>query len=207
MKSSLILFFLLLTGFAGFCQAPTIVGDSKTQADDDMDENALKDFNEHAKQKVEMFQNYLTIVADKTQPLEKRLAAQRQAEDLFIQGQDIFIEVSSKNNAKKTKYSVQDYLERIFNAQGYTQVKITFYDTCLISDWKKVGNGKYEAVATIYQQFEGYFQGKLKYSDRTSKTVELDLDKMRDTNYNSSARATVLLGNITVEHTTAIKAN
>lgn len=207
MKSFFVIMFVgsLLT-FQSYGQAPNTVENLPVKADDLLDQQALKDFNDHAKQKVEEFQNYLTIIADKTQPLEKRLSAQRQAEDLFIKGQEIFIEVSSKNNPKKIRFSVQEYLERIFNAQGYTQVKITFYNTCRISDWKKVGEFKYEAVATIYQQFEGYFQGKLKYSDRTRKKVEVNLQDMKDTVYNT-IRYSVLLGNITVEETTAVKPN
>lgn len=164
-----------------------------------------EDFNERSRIKVEEFQKHLSTIANKKRPLQERLISIKEAEKLFIP--EAVIEISTLNKDKpKRIMSISRYLQAIFNAQGYTQVKITFYDSCKMGKWEKKTSGVYESMATIYQQFEGYMHGKLKYADKTTKKVQVNLEESKSAGFDIS-EVKVMLGNVSVSETKPVTSN
>lgn len=158
-------------------------------------------FKDEASRKTHNLSNYISIIADKSKNPEIRTKAMNLAIKLFIDENQI-VQVSSKNNDYIKSFKIAEYLNRL-RVLPYTKVEIQWYDINFIGEFKYGTDGKYYAVATIFQKFKGYSnEGKLIYEDITKKDIELVLDrhvkKIGDTEVKEWD---VLLGQISVLET------
>jgi hypothetical protein len=182
------------------------------------DQNALFDqiilsdkdkvvFKEYTKQKVEEFQQYIVTVGNKSEPMELRDMAEREAIKLFYKGSQI--EISHLKDDGKTEIiarPVEKYLARL-KSLPYTKVEIKYYDIAYITDFIRGPDGRYYSTATIVQQFTGFMGDRVQYSDITKKEIEIVIDLVEDTFFKEK-RWKIFLGNIkAIETTTNIPTN
>ena len=157
-------------------------------------------FNTRARQKVDEFTSYLSIVASKTESNINRDMAIKNALKLFIP--DAIVQVAYKSKTGKKVYNrpIPKYLHRLKMLKGYTKVELKFYDLTYITKLEKAPDGTFRATATFYQVFTGYVGDKIKYNDKEKKTIEIILKMEEDPFYNER-RWTLYLGNIKVAET------
>lgn len=173
--------------------------DFKDVSDDlDLSEAELKAFNERARQKVSEFTNYVKIIADIDNSPPKRDMALESALKLFI---DPDVNVMQTSYLYKGKWYVRDrtvrkYLWRL-RSIGRMKVVIDMYDLIYISDFKKGGDGKYYATATFYQVYTKYSGDRILYSDKTTKTIDIILERIKDEFYGEK-RWVIRLGDVKV---------
>lgn len=161
----------------------------------------LEAFREEADRKTHNLSNYIAIIADKTKDQEIRIKAMNLAVKLFIDENQI-VQVSSKNRNSIKSYKITQYLNRL-RVLPYTKVTIQWYDINFIGDFKYGTDGKYYAVATIFQKFEGFSsEGKIIYEDITKKDIELVLNNQTKQIGDKKVKEwDVLLGQISVLET------
>ncbi len=159
-------------------------------------------FKEYTRQKVEEFQQYIVTIGNKSEPIELRNMAEREALKLFFKGATI--EISRLLESGKSEIiarPVEKYPARL-KSLPYTKVFIKYYDIAYISDFIKGPDGRYYSTATIIQQFTGFNGDKVQYSDITKKEIEIVADLVEDTFFKEK-RWKIFLGNIKVVETTA----
>lgn len=89
------------------------------------------------------------------------------------------MQVSSTRTSTPINRTIPDYLNRLRNLT-YTKVQITSAEHYTLSNIYKVGD-HYEAVATIYQKFCGYFSdGQRRYCDVTQKSIRVYIERLAD---------------------------
>src|SRR3989339_760752 len=106
-------------------------------------------------------------ITDKSLENDTKMMAVDQAVRLF-QSEDNTVEVSSLGSTNVTAIPVRQYLNKI-RVLKYSKIIITWFDINYVSEFKQGADGKYYAVITIFQKFEGYRDGKLAYSDISQK--------------------------------------
>lgn len=144
-------------------------------------------------EKVENFIDYLEEMADKKIDRPIREKACELNKQLFIGNCEPYetydmnsgrsttndavkILVSSTNRPEEDKF-VKDYLWNILNDVFYSNIKITQAKAIRLGEIKKVGDGRYEGIAYICQDFVGIGDnGRVQYSDRTWKKVRIHID-------------------------------
>ena len=162
---------------------------------DDM--NRFKDI---ALQKTEALSNYIITITDKSLENDTKMMAVDQAVRLF-QSEDNTVEVSSLGSTNITAIPIRQYLNKI-RVLKYSKIVITWFDINYVSEFKQGADGKYYAVITIFQKFEGYRDGKLAYSDISQKQMQVILDSMdKKIGDQVIKQWDVLLGNISVVET------
>lgn len=171
----------------------------------DLSEQEVKDFHKQCEIKVQEFQEYLPIIADKTRSDFDRQEAVEAAERLFNAGSSI--QVSSKYHKEPVTYTIGEYLTILRDTKKYNQIKIKFYEVAKVSEFTQDPSGSYRGTATVFQEFVGYDKnGKPIYQDRTKKNINTQLNPEYDEFYKEK-RWKVLLGNVTVDDTMDVPKN
>jgi hypothetical protein len=165
-----------------------------------LSEDQLADFTEMAKQKTNALSDYISIIGDKSKEEAQRIKAIDLAVKLFVSENNI-IQVSSLNSSEKKTYKIRTYLNKL-KVLPYTKVTIKWYKIFYASNFVKRPDGKYEAIATIYQEFKGETGDGSIYYDVTQKNIQIIIDQIEiKTGDQVEKRWEVLLGDIFVMET------
>lgn len=153
-----------------------------------------QEFSTRIKQKIEDFQTHLGIISSKESSKKTLNTAVEECLKLFIgngepyyttdaygnriENTPVTIQVTSKNKGTRTN-TVKRYLTTLANNLNkmYTKVNITSSDAVRVDNIHETGDGRYECVAYFFQKFEGYRDGRLIYTDVTTKKVRVYLDQ------------------------------
>ena len=136
----------------------------------------LAAFKTEASRKISALSNYIEIIADKSVDQSIRQKSIELAVKLF-EDKNQLVQVSSATNEEVRSYKIGEYLNRL-RVLPYSRVDIEWYDLAYVSDYVLGSDGKYYAVATIFQKFRGYSaEGQLIYEDVTQKNIEISLGK------------------------------
>ena len=165
-----------------------------------LSEQDIQLFKEQTKQKVEEFQQYIVTLGSKDEPAEKRNMAEKEAIKLFYKGSQMEISmVLADGIVQKVNRPMEKYLARL-KSLPYTKVVIKFYDIAYISNFTKGPDGKYYSTATIIQEFTGFNDDKIVYTDVTKKDIEIIIDLVEDKFFNEK-RWKIFLGDIKASET------
>jgi hypothetical protein len=94
---------------------------------------------------------------------------------------------------------MEKYLARL-KSLPFTRVVIKFYDIAYISDFTKGPDGKYYSTATIIQEFTGFKDDNIVYTDVTKKDIEIIIDIVED-KFFKEKRWKIYLGDIKATET------
>ena len=157
-------------------------------------------FKEQTRQKVEEFEQYIITLGSKDEPAEKRNMAEKEALKLFYKGAEMEIStVLPDGTVQKVNRPMEKYLARL-KSLPYTKVIIKFYDIAYIREFTKGPDGKYYSTATIIQEFTGFSNDDIIYTDVTKKEVEIIVDLVEDTFFKEK-RWKIFLGDIKATET------
>jgi hypothetical protein len=165
----------------------------------ELSETDIANFKIRVKEKVEAFQNHISIVADKEEAMAKKNLAINAALKLFLATATMEVSSFSAGKENKREMPMKEYFNRLKNLPFRT-VKISSQDICYVSNIQPTPEGgKYLATVTIYQIFEGCYAEKNCYKDITKKeidvTIELKVDDFGE------KRWVIMLGNVRVTET------
>jgi transcriptional regulator with PAS, ATPase and Fis domain len=165
-----------------------------------LSEQDIELFKEQTKQKVDEFQQYIVTLGSKDEPAEKRNMAEKEALKLFYKGAQMEISViQADGNVQKVNRPMEKYLARL-KSLPFTRVVIKFYDIAYIRDFTKGPDGKYYSTATIIQEFTGFKDDNIIYTDVTKKDIEIIIDIVEDKFFNEK-RWKIFLGDIKATET------
>jgi hypothetical protein len=165
-----------------------------------MSEAQKADFRDKALRKTKALSNYISTIGDKTKDEIQRNKAIDLAVGLFM-SEDNFVEVSSLNSPENKRFKIREYLLKI-KMLPYKKVNIDWFDIFFSSNFTKRPDGKYEAVATIFQRFSGETEEGGIYKDITEKSIKIILDRATiSTGPNEEMFWEVFLGDIKVHET------
>ena len=176
-------------------------------------------------EKLDDFQFWLGDMADKQNPSTVRKGAHSAAKKLFVgkcQPYTLFVsgisvnndgvkmQTSSVRNGREIKKDqlMRNYFLKILNNTAYNNIKIEQSKAVRVDNVRKVGEGKYEAVAHIHQYFTGYGgeRNQVLYSDNTEKDVRIHIDYEEiPTSEGVDRIISIKLGDMTVVFTERIK--
>ena len=168
--------------------------------EDKLKERIATLFKEQTMQKVEEFQQYIVTLGSKDEPAEKRNMAEKEALKLFYTG--AIMEISGLNTDGSVRIisrPMGKYLARL-KSLPYTKVLIKFYDIAYIRDFTKGPDGKYYSTATIIQEFTGFTEDNIIYTDITKKEIEIIIDIVEDKFFNEKMWK-IFLGDIKAAET------
>jgi hypothetical protein len=156
-----------------------------------------KEFEEKAEKKTAQFTDYLKILCDKSAGYEELDKAVNQAVGLFV-NEDAVVEVSSNNRNSILRSKIRDYLRKVKQVQ-YDKIDVKWTHVQYVSDLKPGPDGNLYGTVSFEQEFRGYRDGKMVYSDVTLKHANVVL-KTYDKTYEGSTRKVwdVLLSDIGV---------
>lgn len=177
------LLFILLSGIGTMCAQTN-----------DLTTEELDAFKVQCQERIDAFQMGLEIIADKKQDDSVREHYISTLPEMFMGNGNPWTDASGENHpAIKMQVSVirynnvidtrapslKEYL-RSLKILRWTSVKITKAKTCLISNFYKISDNRYEATATFFQYFEGSGgDGKI-YKDFTQKEVKVYISRVQD---------------------------
>ncbi len=165
-----------------------------------LSESDIEVFKEQTKQKVEEFQQYIVTLGNKDEPAEKRNMAEKEALKLFYKGAEMEIStIMPDGTIQKVNRPMEKYLARL-KSLPYTKVVIKFYDIAYIREFTKGPDGKYYSTATIIQEFTGFSDDDIIYTDITKKEIEIIIDIVEDTFFKEK-RWKIFLGDIKAAET------
>jgi hypothetical protein len=182
-QSILTLLFMMASLFSVYASEPTLSDEEK------------QEFSIRIKQKIEDFQTHLGIISSKESNKNTVNAAVNECLKLFIgkggnysmydpygneiEHAPVTIQVTSKSRGVRTN-TVKRYLTTLANNLNkmYTKVNITSSDAVRVDNMHETGDGRYECVAYFFQKFEGYRDGRLVYTDITTKKVRVYLEQI-----------------------------
>lgn len=163
---TLLLFAMLSIGFAYAQEA----------GEDKLTPEQLEAFKKEASKKINALSNYISIISDKSIDQAIRQKSIELAVKLFLDKNQL-VQVSSKNRDAIRSFKIGEYLNRV-RVLPYSRVEIEWYDITYVSDFRYGSDGKYYAVATVFQKFRGYSsEGQLIYEDITQKDIEITVGK------------------------------
>lgn len=159
-----------------------------------------KEFEDKAAKKTAQFTDYLKILCDKTASYEQLDKAVNQAVTLFV-NEEAMIEVSSNNRNSVLRLKIRDYLKKVKQIQ-YDRIEVRWTHVQYVNDLKLGPDGNLYGTVSFEQEFRGYRDGKLVYSDVTLKHANVVL-KTYEKTYEGSTRKVwdVLLSDVGVEAT------
>jgi hypothetical protein len=160
-----------------------------------LSESEIKVFITRTRQKVDEFQEFIIILANKSESRDRRNLAEREALKLFYPG--AAIEISSTNDkgiVEKIVQPIKDYLYRL-KVLPYTKVVIEFYDIAYVTTFTKARDGRYYGTATIFEKFTGFDGDNMIYTSVTKKEIEIILENVEDEFYGEK-RWKIFLGDI-----------
>ena len=195
----LLICFIVLNGYS---QTKTAVTSKQARIVDEINlsDSDIELFKEQTMQKVEELQQYIVTLGSKDEPAEKRNMAEKEALKLFYTG--AIMEISGLNpdgSVRIISRSMKKYLARL-KSLPYTKVVIKFYDIAYIRDFTKGPDGKYYSTATIIQEFTGFTNDNIIYTDITKKEIEIIIDIVEDKFFNEK-RWKIFLGDIKATET------
>ena len=165
-----------------------------------LSEQDIQVFKEQTKQKVDEFQQYIVTLGSKDEPAEKRNMAEKEALKLFYKGAQMEISmVMPDGTVQKVNRPMEKYLARL-KSLPFTRVVIKFYDIAYIRDFTKGPDGKYYSTATIIQEFTGFKDDNIVYTDVTKKDIEIIIDLVED-KFFKEKRWKIFLGDIKASET------
>jgi len=192
----------LIISLIASAQTKTAVSSKEAKIVDEINlsEADIQVFKEQTKQKVDEFQQYIITLGSKDQPAEKRDMAEKEAIKLFYKGAQMEISmVIADGSTQKVMRPMEKYLARL-KSLPYTKVVIKFYDIAYISEFTKGPDGKYYSTATIIQEFTGFNEDNIVYTDVTKKDIEIIIDLVEDKFFNEK-RWKIFLGDIKASET------
>lgn len=183
-KTLLLIFFLGITTCVYGQSTNDLTEEEKEQI-----QNAIKD-------RLTDFQDNLEQMADKKNSQYVRTSAHKSNRLLFLgkcepytvinlstdeveKKEPVQMETSSISNdvERKRKQSMKRYFINIMNNRAYANIRVTQSKAVRVDNIRKVGDGKYVAVAHIHQYFTGYGGDRqILYSDETEKAVGISIE-------------------------------
>jgi hypothetical protein len=165
-----------------------------------LSEGEIRVFINKTRQKVDEFQEFIIILANKSESRERRNLAEREALKLFYPGAQIETSKKLENGeTEKTTRSIKEYLYRL-KILPFTKVEIEFYDIAYVTSFTMGRDGKYYGTATIFQKFTGFEGDNMVYSSVTKKEIEVILENVEDEFYGDK-RWKIFLGDIKATET------
>ncbi|HBH84738.1 MAG: hypothetical protein A2X05_18425 [Bacteroidetes bacterium GWE2_41_25] len=192
----------LIIGLNISAQTKTAVSSKEAKIVDEINlsEADIGVFKDQTKQKVDEFQQYIITLGSKDQPAEKRDMAEKEAIKLFYKGAQMEISMlMADGTTQKVMRPMEKYLARL-KSLPYTKVVIRFYDIAYIREFTKGPDGKYYSTATIIQEFTGFNEDNIVYTDITKKDIEIIIDLVEDKFFNEK-RWKIFLGDIKASET------
>ena len=192
----------LIISLSASAQTKTAVSSKEAKIVDEINlsEADIEVFKDQTKQKVDEFQQYIITLGSKEQPAEKRDMAEKEAIKLFYKGAQMEISVLQPDGtSQKVNRPMEKYLARL-KSLPYTKVVIKFYDIAYIREFTKGPDGKYYSTATIIQEFTGFNEDNIVYTDVTKKDIEIIIDLVEDKFFNEK-RWKIFLGDIKASET------
>jgi hypothetical protein len=193
---------ILIVSLNVSAQTKTAVSSKEAKIVDEINlsEADIEVFKEQTKQKVDEFQQYIVTLGSKDQPAEKRNMAEKEAIKLFYKGAQMEISMLMPDGStQKVMRPMEKYLARL-KSLPYTKVMIKFYDIAYIREFTKGPDGKYYSTATIIQEFTGFNEDNIIYTDVTKKDIEIIIDLVEDKFFNEK-RWKIFLGDIKASET------
>jgi hypothetical protein len=164
-----------------------------------LNEEQKKDFSDKALRKTKALSNYISTIADKSKEETQKSRAIDLAVKLFM-SENSAVEISSLNKQTK-RLKIRAYLNKL-KLLPYYKVKISWFDIFFASNFTKRPDGKYEAIATIFQKFEGSNNDGIKYIDITKKNIQIIIEQVEIKTGDKAEKVwEVFLGDIKVEET------
>lgn len=160
----------------------------------DLTPEELDAFKVQCQERIDAFQLGIEIIADKKQDESVKQHYINTLPDMFMGAGDPWSDVTGQRHpAVKMQIAVirynqtidtrdvplKTYLANLRNLK-WTSVKITKAKTCMISNFYKINENRYEATATFFQYFEGESGEKHIYKDFTQKEVKVYISKVED---------------------------
>ena len=133
------------------------------------------------KNKVDEFQFYMGQLADKKSTSLALKLFIGECENYSIYDFDldrnvlksaVRMEISSKYRSSKSRTLMKRYLDNLRNNKTYSQIEITDADVVRVDNIYPVGD-HYECMAYFCQKYIGYREGRVAYSDITTKKVRV----------------------------------
>lgn len=203
MKAKILLIIVIASlGTVLKAQTKTAVTSKEAKIVDEINlsESDIELFKEQTMQKVEELQQYIVTLGSKDEPAEKRNLAEKESLKLFYPGATM--EISSINpdgSVRIISRPMEKYLARL-KSLPFTRVVIKYYDIAYVTDFTKGPDGKYYSTATIIQEFTGFTDDNIVYSDVTEKEIEIIIDLVEDKFFNEK-RWKIFLGDIKATET------
>ncbi len=184
----------------GSGSAPVVAGDNGASADavNNANDSAAKavvarllgnispkDFEAKAEKKTAQFTDYLKILCDKGAGYEALEKAITQAITLFV-NEEAAIEVSSNNRLKVNRWKIREYLNKVKQIQ-YDRIEIRWTHVQYVGDLKLGADGNLYGTVSFEQEFRGYRDNQLVYSDVTIKNANVVL-KTYDKTYEGTTQ-------------------
>ncbi|HLZ87191.1 MAG TPA: hypothetical protein VKQ52_08125 [Puia sp.] len=132
-----------------------------------------EEFTDKAQKKTVELTGYLKILCDKTATTEDLDKAVAQALALFISDSAV-VEVSSNNRNAITRRPIREYLRHLKQIQ-YDKIEVKWTHVQYVSELKPGPDGRLYGTVSFEQEFKGYKDGKLVYSDVTIKHANVVL--------------------------------
>lgn len=126
-----------------------------------------EEFTEKAEKKTVELTNYLAILCNKSASPEDLDKAVSQAMLLFI-NDSVIVEISSTNRDNVSRKLIKDYLHHLKLIQ-YDKIEVKWTHVQYVSDLKPGPDGRLYGTVSFEQEFKGYKDGQLVYSDVTIK--------------------------------------
>ena len=183
-------------------QTKTAVSSKEAKIVDEINlsDQDIEVFKDQTRQKVDEFQQYIITLGSKEEPAEKRNMAEKEAIKLFYKGAQMEISMLMPDGStQKVNRPMEKYLARL-KSLPYTRVVIRFYDIAYIREFTKGPDGKYYSTATIIQEFTGFNEDNIIYTDVTKKDIEIIIDLVEDKFFNEK-RWKIFLGDIKASET------
>ncbi len=185
---SLLVFMLWST--AGLAQIKSMSGNDKESL-----------FTRKTEERIRDLEQNIRTVSDKSLSREVRDEAVNTTVRYFVDETKVF-QVSSVNRPGVSSIPVRKYMNRLI-ILPYSRVEIEWFETRWVSNFRQAPDGKYFGTVRVYQVFKGYGpEGKLSYTDKTSKDIEVVLEIVdMDLGGNSREVVDVKLGDVRVVET------
>lgn len=187
------------------CLVSILFPSSEIYAQIDKEQNEI--LKRRAAEKVALMNDYISYMADKSKKEDTRLYYRGKALNLFIakgldyeedgiQKKGVIMQITSKTYNTVTDKLMREYFWNLIKGLNYyTQIEISATDAASmkVSDLRHIGNNVYECTCQYIQIFTGLRDGKVVYTDRTTKRIKCRVLK-EDTE--DGTEYVVLLGDV-----------
>ena len=162
-----------------------------SQQTNDLTQEELEAFKAQCLERVDAFQMGLEIIADKRQSSEIRNHYINTIPEMFIGNGNpwtdnkggkhdaVKMQVSSLSTGQIKSVPLKQYLVKLRDLP-YKYVEIKQANTCLISNFYKTDDGKYQATCTFFQYFTGQSGETIVIRDETQKAVDVSITRVDD---------------------------